>query len=108
MRYEHSLDIWDFGISFFDGTNRDPTFRPLDAELLPSLIDENTIFVPYYEQMNQTSLDLQGTFDSGLLLKLEALSRKGKSDRFFAASVGLEYTFYGVKGTNVDAGLLLE
>ncbi|TFB09610.1 hypothetical protein E3V55_07425 [Candidatus Marinimicrobia bacterium MT.SAG.3] len=108
VRYEHSLDIWDFGISFFDGTNRDPTFRPLDAELLPLLIDENTIFVPYYEQMNQTSLDLQGTFDSGLLLKLEAISRANSAETFFAASGGLEYTFYGIKGTNVDAGLLLE
>ena len=108
IRYEHSLAIWDFGVSHFIGTNREPSFRPLDAELLPSLIDENTIFVPYYEQMDQTSLDLQGTFDNGLLLKLEALSRKGKSDRFFAASAGLEYTFYGIKGTNADAGLLLE
>ncbi|MCH8303831.1 MAG: hypothetical protein IIB94_01725 [Candidatus Marinimicrobia bacterium] len=108
VRYEHSLAIWDFGISYFAGTNREPSFRPLDAELLPSLIDENTIFVPYYEQMDQTSLDLQGTFDNGLLLKLEALSRKGKSDRFFAASAGLEYTFYGIKGTNADAGMLLE
>ena len=108
VRYEHSLAIWDIGGSYFAGTKREPSLKPLDAELLPSLIDENTIFVPYYEQMDQTSLDLQGTFDNGLLLKLEALSRKGKSDRFFAASAGLEYTFYGIKGTNADAGLLLE
>lgn len=110
VRYEHSLGIWDFGLSYFDGTNREPTFQlGFDDNGMPRIdLNGNPTLVPYYSQINQTSLDLQGTFDNGLLLKLEALSRKGKSDRFFAASAGLEYTFYGIKGTNADAGLLLE
>ena len=110
VRYEHSLGIWDIGISHFIGTNREPIIQPgLDKNDSLRVTDlGEPILIPFYEQMYQTSLDLQGTFENGLLLKLEALSRKGISDRFFAASGGLEYTFYGIKGTNADAGILLE
>jgi len=97
VRYEHTLSIWDMGISHFTGTNREPISDPTNPKIFP-----------FYEQMNQTSLDLQGTTEIGLLIKLEALSRKGILDRFFAASAGLEYTFYGIKGSNADMGILLE
>ena len=98
VRYEHSLSIWDIGISHFIGTNREPSFQ--------LGFDENNS--PFYDQINQTSLDLQGTAESGLLFKLEALTRKGIPDRFFAVSGGLEYTFYGIKDSNTDMGILLE
>ena len=39
---------------------------------------------------------------------MEALTRKGIPDRFFAVSGGLEYTFYGIKDSNTDMGILLE
>ena len=99
VRYEHSLSIWDVGISHFIGTNREPTLQfTIETPSLPTIPDSGVpTLVPFYEQMEQTSLDLQGTFENGLLLKLEALSRKGKLDRFFAFSGGLEYTFYGIK-----------
>lgn len=97
IRYEHSLGIWDIGISHFIGTNRDPIIDPTKSFIFP-----------FYEQIDQTSLDLQATGDGGLLLKLEALTRKGTGDRYFAASGGLEYTLYGIKETNADLGILLE
>ena len=108
VRYEHSLGIWDFGVSYFDGTNREPSFRPAVDEVFVWPIEKVITYVPYYEQMDQTSLDLQGTTETGLLIKLEALSRRGKSDRFLAASGGLEYTFYGIRGSDADMGVLLE
>ena len=110
IRYEHSLSIWDIGISHFVGTNREPALKLEfdDSSDFPEITAARYELVPFYEQMNQTSLDLQGTFESGLLLKLEALTRKGMGERFFAASGGLEYTFYGINQTNIDMGFLFE
>ncbi len=110
VRYEHSLSIWDIGISHFIGTNREPSFQlGFDENNSLRFTDAgDPILVPFYDQINQTSLDLQGTAESGLLFKLEALTRKGIPDRFFAVSGGLEYTFYGIKDSNTDMGILLE
>ena len=110
VRYEHSLSIWDIGISHFIGTNREPSFQlGFDENNSLRFTDAgDPILVPFYDQINQTSLDLQGTAESGLLFKLEALTRKGIPDRFFAVSGGLEYTFYGIKDSNMDMGILLE
>jgi len=110
IRYEHSLSIWDIGISHFAGTNREPIFQlAFDKNSAPRFSNSGEpILLPVYNQMNQTSLDLQATGDGGLLLKLEALTRDGNTKRFFAFSGGLEYTFYGIKGSTADLGILLE
>jgi len=110
VRWEHSYDIWYIGLSHFIGTNREPKFQQgFDASRNPRFDKGNPILVPYYNQINQTALDLQATFEGGWLLKLEAMSRTGKGfDRFFAASGGLEYTFYGINQTNIDVGFLFE
>ena len=110
VRYEHSLSIWDIGISHFVGTNREPTLKLDfdDSSDFPETTAARYELAPFYEQMNQTSLDLQATGEGGLLFKLEALTRKGMEERFFAASGGLEYTFYGINQTNIDMGFLFE
>lgn len=110
IRYEHSLSIWDIGISHFIGTNREPIIQEgSNKNNTPRFYNSgDPVLIPFYDQMNQTSLDLQATADGGLLLKLEALTREGSTKRFFALSGGLEYTLYGIKGTNADLGILLE
>ncbi len=101
VRYSHSIGNWDFGIYNFNGTGREPT-------LLLGL-DENsqTILIPYYEQINQTGLDLQIVVGEWLW-KLEALYRTGQGDAFFAALGGFEYTFIGIAETHMDLGVLNE
>ena len=42
------------------------------------------------------------------LWKLEAITRSGQGDRFFATVLGLEHTLFGVGETNADLGLLAE
>jgi len=43
-----------------------------------------------------------------LLGKLETIARSGQGDDFAALVGGVEYTFYGIRGSNTDLGLLAE
>lgn len=102
LRYTKTLDTWDLGLAHFSGTSREPLLM-LDTNKLPSLS-----FTPYYEQIEQTSLDLQRTSDS-LLLKLEAISRSSKlQGRYTAAVTGFEYTQVGILDSAMDLGYLGE
>jgi hypothetical protein len=65
------------------------------------------VMVPHYDQIDQTSLDAQLTQDAWLL-KLEAITRSGQGDRFFATVAGFEYTLFGLFESNADLGLLAE
>ena len=96
-RYSHTIGDVDLGISRFDGTGRDPSFYFSGDKLLP-----------VYEQISQTSLDLQ--FVAGeWLFKLEALHRAGMGNKnYYAATGGFEFTFIGVGESSVDLGILAE
>lgn len=101
VRWSRSAGSWDIGIAHFQGTAREPRFRPrLDGW-------SGLKLAPYYEQIRQTSLDLQYT-TGAWLWKLEAIVRNDRIDTFTAFTGGFEYTFYGVFGTALDVGLLAE
>jgi hypothetical protein len=107
LRFSHSIDVVDFGISVFDGTNREPALQ-LGFDDQGSLV-----LIPRYEQIRQYSLDAQVT-TGPWLLKLESYWRDGDLDRFgqeddFGALVGgFEYTFFGAFDSDWDVGLLGE
>lgn len=96
VRYEHSIGSWDIGLSHFHGTGREPTLR----------IKNNKI-TPFYEIIDQSSLEAQFTKNSWLW-KLEAIGRAGQSDYFGAATGGFEHTTYGIANTSHDLGILVE
>jgi len=100
-RWSHSLDIWDIGLSHFSGTGREPLLTPTFNS------DGNLVLSPFYEQIDQTSLDVQATIDSWLL-KLEVISREGIGDRYTALTTGFEYTLYGLFESRHDLGLIAE
>ncbi len=100
LRWKHTFDDWDIGLAHFHGTSR-------EARLLPATRGEQTVLVPHYDQIDQTSLDLQLTTET-TLWKLEAITRSGHGKRFFAAVGGFERTFFGLFGTRADIGLLAE
>jgi hypothetical protein len=105
------------GLSWFNGTSRDPIITP------------NRTFSevqPFYAQINQLGLDLQATLESWLW-KFEAIYRTyddsvknnftqlGKLTQrdfgvedYSAATGGFEYTFYGPFETVWDWGVLAE
>ncbi len=101
FRYSHSLGAVDFGLSYFRGTSREPF-------LTPSFNYKNEpVLIPFYEQISQTSLDLQGVFGSWLI-KGEAFYRRGYGRPFAATTFGFEYTFVGVFDSNLDLGIIGE
>jgi len=101
IRWSHSLGDWDIGLSYFNGTSRDPSFV--------SALDNsgNPVLRPVYNLMQQTGLDLQATKDAWLW-KMEIINRRLKDDRYVAATGGFEYTFYGVLDSSSDLGAVVE
>jgi hypothetical protein len=102
IRWSKTLGDWDVGLAHFSGTSRDP-------ELIPGLDSAgNPVLLPYYQTIDQTSLDLQLVTDAWLW-KLEALTRQGQAGgRYFATVGGFEYTFVGIAESDADLGLIAE
>ena len=101
IRWSHILGDWDIGLSYFDGTSRDPSFNTgFDTS-------GNPVFIPVYNLMQQTGLDIQATKDAWLW-KLEVINRSINNDNYNAATAGFEYTFYGVLESASDIGLVVE
>ena len=101
LRYSHSIDDLDLGVSWFKGTNREPVLVPgLDGNNQPVLL-------PYYAQMMQLGLDAQ-LFVEDWTWKLEMIHRDTDEVDFEAMTGGFEYTFYGVFESDIDLGTLIE
>ncbi len=96
LRWSHYIGDWDFGLSYFDGTSRDP-----------ELLWNGQQLQPYYRQIQQLGVDLQATKGSWLW-KLEAIQRRNKESHYNAATLGFEYSFYGVFESSRDIGLVVE
>ncbi len=103
FRYSHSLGNWDFGLSYFDGTQRNPYLNFSN----PKPSTEEISLTPYYAQMQQFGVDLQATLGAWLW-KAEIISRSVMDDQYTASTAGFEYTFYGVNESGADLGVLLE
>ncbi len=101
LRWSHYFDVFDVGISHFNGTSREP--------LLQLGADEagNPVLTPLYPLINQTGLDVQATV-GGWLFKLEAITRGGQGERYYAGVGGFEYTFGDVGRSGIDIGVLAE
>ena len=101
FRWSHSMEGFDWGLSYFFGTAREPQLLPtMNAAGIP-------VLQPLYELIHQGGLDVQYTIE-GWLLKVESIVRGGQGATFGAVTGGFEYTFYQVSGSIVDIGLILE
>lgn len=101
-RWSHALGDWDIGLSYFNGTSRDPLFIPNAST--PSL---STALLPVYNLIEQWGIDLQATLNNWLW-KVEAINRSGQGKTYYAMSGGFEYTFYGINETQYDLGVISE
>lgn len=101
VRYSNTIGDWDFGIYHFKGTGREPTL------LLSADPSGNPIFIPYYEQINQTGLDVQAVLGSWLL-KFEGIYRNGQGEGFYASVGGVEYAFINMASSGMDLDLIIE
>ncbi len=100
LRWAHSIDLLDIGLSHFYGTSRDPLFELGQR-------DGEPVLLPLYEIIHQSGVDLQLTLDAWLW-KLEAIHRSSASQRYSAVTAGFEYTLYGIFDSVFDVGLLYE
>lgn len=100
-RWYNTVGEWDLGFSHFLGTNRDPLFLPGTNE------SGENVLIPYYEQINQTGLDIQTTLEAWLL-KGELISREVQKGRYTAFTGGFEYTLVGVFESDSDLGIISE
>lgn len=101
LRFSQTWGDLDLGLSWFDGTNRDPVFLPaIDSSGEPELI-------PFYEQMTQLGVDAQLLYEDWIW-RLEAIHREAESTDRDAYTVGFEYTFYGVFESDADIGAIVE
>lgn len=118
VRWSHTLEDYDVGLSWFNGTSRDP--------MLFVDLQNPTKLTPYYAQINQFGADIQATLDSWLW-KFEAIYRSYNEalmddfdqlkqlglvsqsvEDYSAATAGFEYTYYSPFETNWDIGVLTE
>ncbi len=102
LRWSHYVDVWDFGVSYFSGTNRSPVFVPVFNN------GQVIALQPYYAQINQVGVDLQATIEAWLF-KLETIlvDEQGYGN-YEALAGGIEYTFYTIASSNADLGLIAE
>ena len=100
LRYSQTFGEADVGIYHFIGTSRQPT-------LFIGLQDRTPVLIPYYEQINQTGLDIQMVVGNWLW-KGEAFLRSGQGRSFAATTFGFEYTFVGIGESEMDLGIIGE
>lgn len=100
IRWSQSFDLFDVGLYWFRGTNRDPRFE-LGSN------NGQSVLIPFYEQIDQIGFDGQATIDSWLW-KLELLWRDSDIEQYSAMQGGVEYTFYGIQDSATDVGVLVE
>ena len=103
IRWSHSINVFDIGAYWFQGTNREPILTPVSQ---PSE-KESVVLQQYYSQMDQFGLDVQATINDWLW-KFETIYRNTNEDDFWATQAGFEYTYVGIFESNADLGLLTE
>ena len=98
LRWSHYFGNYDIGLSWFDGTARQPDLK---------LSEDKTSVLPFYPQIEQAGIDLQFTGEQWIW-KLESAYRNSINESHWAAGAGFEYTFTGVNDSDADLGILME
>ena len=95
VRYAHYLGVFDFGLSYFRGTGREPIVTSIEQ------------FNPVWGIIDQVGLELQATTGPALW-KFEGIVRKNAFQDMEALATGVEYTFGNIKNTGLDIGVIGE
>ncbi len=101
FRYSNHFGDVDLGLSYFQGTGRDPILSPALSK------NGDLVLAPLYPQIKQASIDAQAT-EGAMLYKFEGYWRRELGREYGAATGGIEYTLYGILGTEGDLGLVAE
>jgi len=107
VRWATSVGNFDIGSSWFHGTNRDPILKVALKDSGSSSEIAQYELTPYYELMDQASIDVQATLGDWLW-KVEGIYRDSDSVNYWASQAGFEYTRVGIFETAIDVGYLME
>ena len=103
VRYSNNLGSLDFGISYFDGNSRDPSFQP--NEKFNKLIQ-------HYNLIKQFGVDIQLTLGAFLgkmeWTAQEELTTDDVKSVYHASVIGGEFAIYGVFESDADLTLFTE
>lgn len=100
-RWQHYYGDWEWALSHFSGTSRDPLLRVERGPTGPQQL------IPYYTTIDQSGLELQYIWGSWIF-KSELISNTGFGDRFTAGTAGFEYTQVGIFDSVMDFGWIAE
>ena len=101
LRFTHTIDVFDIGLSYFKGTARTPVLA-----FVPETYDGVSV-VPRYDLISQASIDVQATIGPWLL-KFEGARREQRNEWVTQATGGVEYTLYNIFSTGTDLGIVAE
>jgi hypothetical protein len=126
LRYQHNIGPFDVGLSWFDGTAREPQLLAPFPPEASGLANGLSMLQAHYAYLTQAGLDAQATLGPWLL-KLEAtqatenrylpdpqaqnrpsLRMAQEEVETFRATGGFEYTFYNLFDSGTDLGLVTE
>lgn len=119
FRWQHSYGDWEWALSHFSGTSRDPLLGEVFETEIVQVATGNpfmpfveaevpTSIRPYYTTIDQTGLEIQYIWE-GWIFKGEFISNSGYDvDRYTAGTLGFEYTQVGIFETAMDFGWLAE
>ena len=101
VRWKHSMGDWEVGLSYFDGTSREPDFvLATDELLIPTLR-------PFYPQIQQAGIDVLALLGDWTI-KFEGIQRCVLEQDFSAFVGGFEYSFVGLFDSVYDVNWLME
>jgi len=100
VRWSHSIGDYELGLSWFEGTSRDPI-------LFDPRVPQSLTGIPFYQQISQLGIELQANIEDSLW-KLEVIHNDNGLENYWALQGGLEYSWYGIMDSNADLGFLIE
>jgi len=100
LRWSLSRGPLDLGVSYFNGTSREPRF-------VVTMSPQGPLLTPTYDLIEQAGVDASYV-SGGWIWKLETIHRHSRIESYSAAAGGFEYTFANSFIGGWDAGLLLE
>ena len=108
IRYSHYIGEWEFGLSLFSGTGREPTdFKPVAVSEYGE-----PVVVPVYSLINQLGFDGLALFGDWTwkieAANMEVRSGAKKGINSFRTVAGFEYTWVGIAESDMDLGFVVE
>ena len=101
FRWQHYYGDWEWAVSHFSGTSRDPILRTEQSR------NGKDVVIPFYTTIDQTGLEVQYILGSWIF-KGEFITNSGIDDRYSAGTMGFEYTQVGILETVYDLGWIVE